>query len=152
MLDTILSVATGGASGLLGTIISKGFSIFDNIQEEKKSQREHERTIEMHRLDAELRSVEHENEKAIAEVQAAAEIRAAAYGHDASYGQPSKWCTNVLRLVRPVLTFGLIILTGIIYFSATNNGKIDIESAVVFMLGASIAWWFGDRSMQSRKK
>ena len=42
MLDAILSVATGGASGLIGTVISKGFSIFDNIQEEKKAQREHE--------------------------------------------------------------------------------------------------------------
>ena len=152
MLDAILSVATGGASGLLGTIISKGFSIFDNIQEEKKSQREHERTIEMHRLDSELRSVEHENERAIAEVQAAAEMRAATYVHDASAGRPSKWCTNTLRLVRPVLTLSLIGLTGAIYFASADTGQVEIETSVVFMLGASIAWWFGDRSMSPKPK
>ena len=152
MLDAILSVATGGASGLIGTIISKGFSIFDNMQAEKKDQRDHLRTIEMHRLNAELQSIEHENERAIAEVQAAAEMRAASYAHDASAGRPSKWCTNTLRLVRPVLTLSLIGLTGMIYFSSSETGRIEIEMSVTFLLGASVAWWFGDRSMQSPKK
>ena len=152
MLDAILSVATGGASGLIGSIISKGFSIFDNIQEEKKSQREHERTIEMHRLDAELRSVEHENERAIVEISTAADMRTAAYTHDSSVGKPSKWCTNTLRLVRPVLTLSLIGLTGAIYFSSGDAGRLTIETSVVFMLGASIAFWFGDRSMSPKSK
>ena len=151
MLDTILTVATGGASGLLGSVIGKAFSIFDNMQQEKKSQRDHERTMEMHRLDAELRTEERENELAIAEISAAADMRMAAYQHDASMGKPSKWCTNILRLVRPILTFGLIVLTAIIYFSATEAGKIEIEVSVVFMLGASVAFWFGDRSMASKK-
>ena len=75
MLDTLLTVATGGASGLLGSVISKGFSIFDNMQQEKKNQRDHERTMEMHRLDAELRTEERENELAIAEISAAADMR-----------------------------------------------------------------------------
>jgi len=152
MLDAILSIATGGASGLIGSIISKGFSIFDNIQEEKKSQREHERTIEMHRLDAELRSVEHENEKAIVEISTAADMRTAAYTHDSSVGKTSRWCTNALRLVRPVLTFSLIGLTGAIYFSSGDAGRLTIETSVVFMLGASIAFWFGDRSMSPKSK
>jgi len=151
MLDSILTIATGGVSGLLGSVISKGFSIFDNMQQEKKNQKDHERTMEMHRLDNELRTEERENELAIAEISAAADMRMAAYEHDASMGKPSKWCTNILRLVRPILTFGLIVLTAIIYFSATQAGKIEIEVAVVFMLGASVAFWFGDRSMASKK-
>ena len=76
MLDTILTVATGGASGLLGSVIGKAFSIFDNMQQEKKSQRDHERTMEMHRLDAELRTEERENELAIADTAKIAYVNA----------------------------------------------------------------------------
>ena len=62
-----------------------------------------------------------------------------------------KFVTNILRLVRPILTLSLIGLVGAIYFYATPTGKLEIESSVVFMLSGAIAWWFGDRGQSVKK-
>jgi hypothetical protein len=154
MLDAILTVATGGISGFASSIVGKLFSFADGWMEEKRAVTEHQRTMEMHRLQAELHAGEQENELAIAEAQAAAEIRRAAYEHDRSAGRPSKWCTNVLRLVRPFLSMSLIGLTAAIYFSARHGstGQIEIEAGVIWMTSAAVMFWFGDRSMQPKRK
>ncbi len=62
---------------------------------------------------------------------------------DASIGKASRWVINILRLVRPVLTLLLWLLTGWI-FAITQDGHI--AEACVFAATAATLWWFGDRA------
>ena len=151
MFELIGTVLTGGATGVIGSVIGKAFSFVDAWQEEKKAEKDHGRTIEMLRLQNEIGAEENEREMAVAEANADANMRMASYQHDAMAGTSSIWVANLLRLVRPVLTLGLIILVGILYFSADIGGKATIEASVIYMSSSSVLWWFGDRCLRSKK-
>ena len=151
MLDMIGTVLTGGATGIIGSILVKAFSFLAFWVEEKKMDKEHERTKELLRLQNEIGAAESEREMAVAEASAAADIRTASYSHDSSVGTSSRWVVDVLRLVRPVLTFTLIVLVGIVYFKSDIGGKATIELGVLYMCSSSVLWWFGDRAMRKQK-
>jgi hypothetical protein len=140
MFELLGTVLTGGATGIVGSVIGKMFGFVDYWVEEKKADKEHGRTIEMN-----------EREMAMAEANADANMRMASYSHDSMGGPSSMWVANVLRLVRPTLTLGLIILVGILYFSADIGGKATIEASVIYMSSSSVLWWFGDRCLRSKK-
>ena len=79
-----------------------------------------------------------------------ADSRVASYGHDSMGGTSSVWVIDVLRLVRPVLTFALILLVGILYFKAAPGGRATIEASVIYMASSAVLWWFGDRAMRKK--
>ena len=78
-MEFILSVLTGGATGIIGSVIGKVFGFVDGYLEEKKKDKEHTRTIEMTRLQSELRSQELESEREIVQTQQDGQIKTAAY-------------------------------------------------------------------------
>jgi hypothetical protein len=79
-------------------------------------------------------------------------LRAASYQHDQSAVPASPWAVNVLRMVRPVLTGGLIILVGVIYFRTENLAQQEvIIQSVIYMASSATLWWFGDRALRSKK-
>jgi hypothetical protein len=79
-------------------------------------------------------------------------MRTGSYDHDRGYGRASQWVVNILRLVRPALTLGLITLTGLIYFSLDNaSQRQDVIEMVSYATTAAIVWWFGAREMERRK-
>ena len=86
MLDIIGTVLTGGATGIIGTVIGKAFSFVDSWQKEKAADKEHTRAIELYKLQAELkleeREQEMENQMQVAEIG----LRSASYGHDQTMG------------------------------------------------------------------
>ena len=150
MLDLLGTVLTGGATGILGTVLGKVFSFTDFWIEEKKQKSEHARTIEMHRLQAELQAEESERELAIAEAQTASDLRMASYSHDMT-SKSSRWVNDCLRLVRPILTGGLIVLVGVIYFQSDDIGQQEtIIHSVIYMSSSAVLWWFGDRALRSK--
>tara|TARA_R110000824_G_scaffold45032_2_gene130597 strand:+ start:535 stop:993 length:459 start_codon:yes stop_codon:yes gene_type:complete len=152
MFEMILSVLTGGATGILGSLIGKAFGFLDFFIEEKKKDNDHARTIEMTRLSAELRSEELENERAIVEEEQAGKQRAASYRHDMSAGVSYPWVAAILRLVRPTLTLMLIAIVWYIY--ATSNDIAQQETiiqSVIYMTSTAVLWWFGDRAMKGKK-
>jgi hypothetical protein len=151
MFDLIGTVLTGGATGVIGSVIGKLFGFVDYYVEEKKADKDHGRTIEMLRLQNEIGAEENEREMAVAEANADANMRMASYSHDSMAGTGSVWVANLLRLVRPTLTLGLIVLVGILYFSAEVNGRATIEASVIYMTSSAVLWWFGDRAMRSKK-
>ena len=130
---------TGGATGIIGSVIGKAFSFLDSWQEEKKAGADHQRTLEMLEMQGKMKADEAENE-----------MRIASYGHDTGIGTASLFVINILRLVRPVLTFTLILLVGILYFQADVGGKATIEASVIFMASTATLWWFGDRSLRKK--
>jgi len=150
MFELLGTVLTGGATGIIGSVIGKAFSFLDAWQEEKKADSEHGRTIELLELQNKLGAEESEREMAITQSKIDADSRVASYSHDSMAGTGSLWCSNLLRLVRPVLTFSLIILVGILYFKAVPEGRATIEASVIYLCSSSCLWWFGDRAMRKK--
>ena len=149
MLDTLMTVLTGGATGIIGSIMGKAFSFLDFWVEEKKADKDHARTLELLELQNKIGAEESERELAISEANAAADIRAASYTHDSATGVGSSWVVNVLRLVRPVLTFTLIVLVGMIYFNEPITRDM-IEASCLYMMSSAVLWWFGDRALRKK--
>jgi hypothetical protein len=152
MWELLGSVLTGGATGLLGMVVTSGLSIW-----EAKEKRETLKVTQSHELvllekQAEIRGREIESEQAIAEMNAAAARLAASMEHDASYGKPSKAVGNVLRFFRPLLTLFLLGLVAAIYFTTRDLGtETEITNGVLYMATAAGLWWFGDRASEKRR-
>ena len=152
MFGVISSVLTGGATGLIGSLLSKGIGIFEASQRRKDKALEYEQELKLLDKQAALKTAETENELAIANAETAASLREASYSHDSSMGKPHRWVVDVLRLVRPVLTAFLLILVGGIYFTSNDFAmKAGVIDSVLFMTSSAVTWWFGDRSLQSKK-
>ena len=152
MFGVISSVLTGGATGLIGSLLSKGIGSFEASQRRKDKALEYEQELKLLDKQAALRTAETENELAIANAETAASLREASYAHDNSLGKPHRWVVDVLRLVRPVLTALLLVLVGGIYFTTDDFAmKAGVIDSVLFMTSSAVTWWFGDRSLQSKK-
>ena len=89
---------------------------------------------------------------AIAQSKIDADSRMASYSHDSMAGTGSLWVVDLLRLVRPVLTFSLIVLVGMLYFSADMGGRATIEASVIYMASSAVLWWFGDRALRKKRQ
>jgi len=134
----------------VGSVIGKAFSFLDSWQEEKKATNEHGRTIALLELQNKIGAEESEREMAIAQSKIDADSRMASYSHDSMGGTSSIWVIDCLRMVRPVLTFSLILLVGILYFKAVPEGRATIEASVIYLCSSSCLWWFGDRAMRKK--
>jgi hypothetical protein len=141
---------TGGLTGVVGSIIGKAFSFLDAWQKEKAADSEHGRTLELLELQNKIGAEESEREMEIAQAKIDADSRVASYSHDSMAGTSSIWVSDCLRMVRPLLTFSLILLVGILYFKAVPEGRATIEASVIYLCSSSCLWWFGDRA--NRKK
>ena len=151
MFELLGTVLTGGATGIIGSVIGKAFSFLDAWQEEKKATNEHGRTLELLELQNKIGAEENEREMAITQSKIDADSRVASYSHDSMAGTGSLWVIDCLRLVRPVLTFSLIVLVGMLYFSADMGGRATIEASVIYMASSSVLWWFGDRALRKKR-
>jgi len=150
MLDLLGTVLTGGATGIIGSVLGKAFSFLDYWIDEKKADSEHERTLALLELQNKIGAEETEREMAVADAKYAADQRVAAYHHDASVGVSSTWVVDILRLVRPALTLLLILMVGYLYTQSVEAGRATIEASVIYMCSSAVLWWFGDRAMRKK--
>lgn len=152
MMDMIFSVLTGGATGILGSVLGKVFNFADVFIEEKRAKGEHERTIEMHRLQSELRADELESELAIVQEQSAGAAQVASYAMMTGVEVPYPWVAAILRLMRPLLTVMLVGIVWYIYASSDDLAQQEtIIQSVIYMSSTAVLWWFGDRAMRPKK-
>ena len=138
-----LDAAAGGLFGLVGTALGRVAGFF-----ERRQQHEHERAqwvheLALHELNMKARAEETEQEIALAAQAGSWAGLEASILADAAIGEASRWVIDLLRLVRPVLTLLLWLITGWI-FARTQDGSV-IE-ACVFAATAATLWWFGDRA------
>jgi len=138
-----LEAAAGGVFGIIGTALGRFASYFERKQVFKQEQQRWSHEYKLHELNMQARAQETEMELALAEQAGSWAGLEASIQADASIGQAAQWVINILRLVRPVLTLLLWLITGWI-FAKTQNGAI-IEAAV-FAATAATLWWFGDRA------
>lgn len=159
-MDTILSLLTGGATGLIGTVLSGGLKYFTNKQEQS-----HELKV----MEMELRHMDKEAEVALKieeKKQEGKEAQAAWAGLEASYREAGqRWSTgdsgwivavDVVRgLMRPLLTLALVVLMGTIYFihgPANPTMQEQIVATVLYLATSAVLWWFGSRMADTKKK
>ncbi len=161
MLDVLLSILTGGVSGLLGTAVSFFSSYF-------QAKQRHAQEMELRRLDMEMARAEAASAERVAAVEAeSARDQAAWSALEASYKEASrrwsrgdsKWLVfvDVVRgLTRPGLTFMFVGLVGTIYFTlgGSDMETIDIRpriiDTVLYLATTCVLWWFGARQLAKR--
>ncbi|MDE0203204.1 MAG: hypothetical protein OXK73_12310 [Rhodospirillaceae bacterium] len=163
MLEAIMSVLTGGATGLLGTAMSAAIDFF-------QSRAEHKREVDLRRLDIELAKTEAGSAERVAAIEAeGARGRAELEAMEASYREASsrmsravdgflmKFVDFVRGMTRPVLTWGLVALVGTIYFTlaagdlAPESTKPRIIETILYLATAAVLWWFGQRQIEKRR-
>lgn len=160
MLDLLLGVLSGGATGLIGTIISGGMKFFENKQA-------HAYELDVMEMEIKQMNVEAAIAKDIKELDMEGKDRQAAWSAlEASYKEStsrmssgdSQWLVmvDVVRgLMRPVITLGLLILMAVIYFTVAQDMagpdnvpvQVTIIATVLYVGTTAVLWWFGTRNL-----
>ncbi len=158
-MSILLSLLSGGATGLAGTLLSGMLTFM-----EKRSARAHE----LEKLDRELAIMDREAENAarLAVIEAESkEMEAEWQALQQSYRQEatrlssgeSPWLVlvDVVRgLMRPVLTLGLVGMVAWIY-AGMHGGETYAEvvvGTVLYLATAAVLWWFGSRQVEKALK
>lgn len=140
-----LDAVTGGVFGLIGTIMGRAASYFERKLAFTQEQARWLHEYKLHELQMQARQQETELELALAAQAGSWRGLEASMRAEAAIGRASQWVINLLRLVRPVLTLFLWVITAWIFY-ITKNGAI-VEAAV-FAASAATLWWFGDRAVK----
>lgn len=120
----------GAAVGAVASIFNQGVSIYRDRQQAKIDERRRSDELEMAKLNAQSNT------------------QIASYKHDTDGGQASLWIIDVLRLVRPAITFYALALITIFYFYASDIDRGLIIASVLDVASMSVAWWFGSRDLK----
>ena len=153
MIDSILSVLTGGATGVIGTVVSGVVGHF-------QAKRKFEQQLSLRRLDLEAMQIEAKAAAAASAVRAESEATSAELAAlTASYREASNRVSMrgdsvllvladfVRTMVRPALTIGLVGLTAWIYTTAPALRPTVIDT-VLYLTTAAVLWWFGSRAAE----
>ncbi len=159
MLDLLLGVVSGGATGLIGSVLAGATKFFTDRQNQA-----HELAV----MDVELQHMDREAEiaKQIKELEMEGVESAASWrGLEASYEESGKrWSTtesgwivmvDVVRgLMRPGLTLGLVVLTTAIYFTLTDDDGVELRARIIatvlYLTSLALSWWFADRQITKK--
>ncbi len=138
-----LDAAAGGVFGLIGTALGRVAGIFERRDKNAHEKARWSHEYRLHELNMRARAQESEIEIELAAQAGSWAGLEASIKAEAGSGEASKWVINVLRLVRPSLTFLLWIITAGIFLKTQNDA---IAEAAVFAATAATLWWFGDRA------
>ena len=156
MLDSIVALLSGGATGLLGTGLGFVMRYFGDKQK-------HANEIELRRLEMDMIAAE---AAAAASIEArraeSEESRASWEALSNSYQAVQRWSAgdsrwlvmvDVVRgLVRPSLTVWLCLLVAAIYFTADDPDiRARIVITVLYLATVAVTWWFGERAGKKPK-
>lgn len=177
ILDSILSVVSGGATGLIGTAVQSIYQYktrqLDIDLEKTKAANE----IEKQKLDIEMQKQEWASRTQIAQVTTQGEVdKADAAALVASYDmEPQQYSEKSLLthgqewimvlldalrgIIRPGLTIYLCVVVSLIYFQTrglidTNQGDAfalleKLVNTILYVTTSVILWWFGSRNKTS---
>jgi len=165
MLDLVLSVLTGGATGIIGTVISGGMKFFENKQK-------HAHELAIMKMEIEQMHVEAEIAKDIKELDMESKDRTAAWAAlEASYKESTSrmssgdhpalvWVDVIRGLMRPAITAFLLVLIGAIYFTVAVDlvgpdgtpMRVFIINSVLYVGTTAVLWWFGTRNLSQQPR
>ncbi len=174
ILDSVLSVISGGATGLIGTAV-QGYYTYQSKKLDidlEKSKAANE--IELRKIDIQLQAAEWASRTQIAEVTAQGETdKADAQALAASYlNEPQQYTEKTLlthaqnwifvfldafkAVIRPGLTIYLCAITTMIYIQTRGLIKTDVGDSfallqklvdtILYLTTTCVLWWFGSRN------
>lgn len=154
--------ALGAAFGALGSVLNRGFGIFE--MREKRRDRQLELAHEKERWGHEnalaeqartARADEARQALALTQTQGSWAGLNASIQAEAALGASWPWVAAVRTLTRPALTVLLWLLYALLFLSAAA-GALEAETAssviraavetVSFSAATALTWWFGDRA------
>lgn len=141
--------AAGGVFGLIGTALGRVAGFFERKDENAQEQARWVHEYRLHELNMKARAQESEIEIELTAQAGSWKGLEASIMAEAASGKASRWVVNLLRLVRPALTFLLWIITVGIFLQTQNQA---IAEAAVFAATAATLWWFGDRAPKPLKR
>lgn len=173
MWGAISSLFAGGATGVLGSIVT---NIADFFEQRRKNQHE----LELRKLDIQEMQQEFEARKKIQAQESSAKTTQTSYEHDSrSYVGDMKIKSPWLKaglvfvdfvrgLVRPALTIFLIILVWTVFLqvqevlNAADVDPIPVSDAlaiystvidmILYLASTAVTWWFGTRPRSQQRK
>ena len=143
LLNLGMDAAAGGVFGIIGTALGRVAGYFERRQTHEQELRRWSHELALHELNMKSRLQESEIELAIAAQAGSWAGLETSIKADAALGKASLWVINTLRLVRPVLTLLLWVITAGIFIVTQDS---EIVKAAVFAATAATLWWFGDRA------
>ena len=160
MPEWLLSLLTGGATGLLGTGLTFAVDYF-------KRRQAHKHELALRKVDLDITRAESDSAERVAAIEAEGEAESKAWdGLMASYREAmarwsrgdSKWLVfvDVVRgLTRPAGAWAFLGLTGAIYFTlGADDAEIRarIIDTVLYLTTTSWMWWYGARQVAKAAK
>jgi len=156
IMGTVMSGLFGGGVGLLGTLIGRVFGFLEVREQNKLAVLNNQHELSLLDKQASMQKAEMESEYMIASMETESAMRTASYSHDASYGAVPPAIASILRLVRPVLTLGLLGVFIWIFYKMDQFGHATamekLADDVSFLTSAAIFWWFGARDRGNKTK
>ena len=157
MGELLATVLSGGATGIIGSVFGGIFKWLDRREEAKESAAK--RTHELALQDLQIKAHSAETEQELLIIQSESDQKRVLASYDLGKGvSTSLWAGNVKSMVRPTLTFTLILLTACIYFTLEVDAVVDgfalkayIINTIVYTTSAAVLWWFGDRAREMKK-
>lgn len=178
ILDSVLSVLSGGATGLIGTALQSVYQYktrkLDIELEKSKAANE----LEQRKLDIEQTKQEWASRTQIAEITTAGEVDKAdaetlaasyqlepqQYSEKSLLSHGQEWVMVLLdairAIIRPGLTIYLCVLTSLIYFQTrgliqTNQGDSfalleKLVNTILYLFTTIVCWYFGTRNKNSK--
>ncbi len=161
--DALVSIVSGGATGLLGTMLSRVSAFFENKQKFKHELEMIEANAKLQKQESEARVVEIElqgklklqNTEVEGEIKkelAATEMMGKSYTEANTRWSTgdSKWLifVDVVRgMTRPFLTITLCAMSFIIWMQTQNKElEVQIVMTELYLTTAAVLWWFGSRA------
>ena len=162
--DSLLALLSGGATGLLGTVISR---YSDHVAQKQKN------GFDLQYMQFSAEAANSESENRIAEIKAEAEAQRPIPTHKAEltskqvlgedYSEPeSRWTkkhsdwfvlVDVLRgAIRPVLTLILCMMVFVVWvFNEDKSLQEQTVMTILYMATTAVLWWFGTRPTTKEK-
>ena len=164
-MDILLSVISGGATGLLGTVLSGVTDYFKQRQANKMKLAMMAEEREMMRLEIQgaenVAKINAESAMDVAESEAFARTFSAE--RIKFLNTDNKWIQGMLAsaefiraMVRPVLTTVLVIYAYIIYKDAVEQMNEEMvrycTMTILYLTTTAVLWWFGTRNKATPPK
>lgn len=149
--ETVAAIISGGATGLLGTVLTGVLDIFKHKQKMKEDQARWAHELATMKYESESKRAEMLIEQETKFEEVAGDVQKASYQEAMarwSAGQ-SGWLIflDVARgLMRPIMTTYMFVFVTAIYFTTTDSQfEADLLNAAVYLWITSATWWFGIR-------
>lgn len=152
-----LSSIGGAVTGILGSIIGRGFQIWELKEKRKDRMVDYEQERAKWGHEKELATMQHTMhlEEIEAESAAASELKSwdgltSSIDASAKIGESYRWVNAVQALTRPVLTVGLIACATAVAAMAGGDTLNRSAASFAYLATAAVLWWFGDRAPRAR--